>query len=695
MHNRSKTNPPSRRQFLGLSAAASAALLARCGGGSEDLILQPGDVINGLEKQSDAAPIAGATWYVAENVGDGLSYTFEKGRLSLDGFLSADLLLEGHTMTGFKIELAEGETGAVFTLRFFTLNSCQARIRVPLSAVDLNRWRLEREGAWLKPICGGERIDPDRADRMTFTVLKKSETRSRFCLTPFRFSRKEPEKLKNPLLPKGPLLDDLGQSTLHSWPGRSSSADEVTRRLRRQAEEADAAVASESLSRFGGWKKIKLGASGFFRVQKQGDRWWLVDPQGYPFWSAGVDCVRVDTTANCEGLADALTWRPEEQGDYEAMYSREGRAINYLAGNFIRAFGPDSWYDKWAAIALSQIRKIGFNTVGNWSDWAIARRAAYPYVRPMSMAVKRVKNIYRDFPDVFDPAYEEDAVEYAEPLRETADDPALIGYFLMNEPRWGFSSELPATGMLYNTETCETRSALARFLGEKYSDEAGLAAAWGMPVTFNGIERGLWSRPLSGTALADLESFSERMVERYFAPLSAACRRIDPNHLNLGIRYQGVPPAWVVSGMRSFDVFSMNCYREKIPHNDVSRIHEMLEIPVMIGEWHFGALDAGLPSSGIGRVRDQEARGRAYRVYLEDAAADPRCVGAHWFTMYDQSALGRFDGENYNIGFMDVCNRVYQPLAAAARTAHERLYALATGALAPYDRAPEYLTKLY
>ena len=103
----------------------------------------------------------------------------------------------------------------------------------------------------------------------------------------------------------------------------------------------------------------------------------------------------------------------------------------------------------------------------------------------------------------------------------------------------------------------------------------------------------------------------------------------------------------------------------------------------------------GLPASGLGHVRDQQARGKAYRVYVEDAAAKPWCVGVHYFTLYDESAMGRHDGENYNIGFLDVCNRPYEPLAGAARASHERLYRVAAGELRPYDEAPEYLPKLF
>jgi hypothetical protein len=139
----------------------------------------------------------------------------------------------------------------------------------------------------------------------------------------------------------------------------------------------------------------------------------------------------------------------------------------------------------------------------------------------------------------------------------------------------------------------------------------------------------------------------------------------------------------------------MNCYRERVPADEVAQIETLLGMPIMVGEWHFGALDVGLPAGGIGHVRDQAARGQAYCVYVETAAALPSCVGVHYLTLYDESALGRFDGDNWNIGFLDVCNRPYELLAAAARASHERMYAVAAGQVDAYDDLPEYLPKLF
>jgi len=59
-----------------------------------------------------------------------------------------------------------------------------------------------------------------------------------------------------------------------------------------------------------------MEATGLFRTYHDGQRWWLVDPDGYKFWSAGMNCVRVDTAAAYDGLESALSWMPDPSGPY-------------------------------------------------------------------------------------------------------------------------------------------------------------------------------------------------------------------------------------------------------------------------------------------------------------------------------------------------------------------------------------------
>jgi hypothetical protein len=441
-----------------------------------------------------------------------------------------------------------------------------------------------------------------------------------------------------------------------------------------------------------------LPATGFFRTHHDGQRWWLVDPQGHLFWSAGIDCVGPSVPSVTSDLEAALAWTPPAQGQYAAAWSAQGplRCCDFLIANFIRAFGPQAWREHWWKIAQAQLRMFGFNTVGNWSAWEAARAAGFPYVRSLELACRRTPMAYRDFPDVFHPNFVGDAAEFAEALRITVGDKALIGYFLMNEPTWGFSQETPAVGMLRNAAAdCQTRKALAEFLRRRHGTDARLSAAWGINTTYISIAFNEFKSPLNATALADLEAFSSVMVERLYRTLSEACRKVDPDHLNLGPRYYTVPPEWCLEGLKCFDVLSLNAYQQRIPAADYEKISARLQRPVLVGEWHFGALDAGLPATGIQRVRTQKDRAAAYRAYIEGAAACPACVGAHYFQMYDQSFLGRGDGENYNIGFVDVCNRPYEDLAWGARASHERIYQVAAGETAPFAEMPEYLPALY
>jgi len=679
-----------RRDFL------TAALLAPLAGEQIEIT----SVLPGLNAEDGATPIEGGRWYNANEPGAGYVAVFAPGRLASVNWLAADFLLDGNHMLVFSVELQEGGNGRRFRLTFAGLNECAFRFRMSLGLTNQNQWQASREGAFLKPLVSGDRVDLAKVDRLTFKLLKKPDYPARWAMTPIRASAAEPPKLDQPLLPAGPLIDEMGQSRLHEWPAKSRSRSEVSARLAAQLEGAARQSWPQGFNRWGGWASKRFGkATGFFGVRKDGGRWWLTDPDNCAFWSAGADCVRADIQARYDRIESALEWMPPQTGEFADIYStdasRGAKYINFLAANLIHAFGPQNWRDKWATIALGELKRLRFNTVGNWSDWEYASRARFPYVRPMSFRGTRSPMIYRDFPDVFHPGFEADAADYASPLTASAQDPALIGYFLMNEPTWGFSSELPASGMLYTTDGCATRDELARWLKLKYDSDQALAQAWGLPVSFEKAARGRWKDVLTKEALDDLRQFSVVMVERYFTVLSGACKKADPNHLNLGMRWAGVPPDWAVEGMKTFDVFSINCYMNTLPRDRSEKIEKLLNMPVLVGEWHFGALDAGLPASGIGRTKDQASRASAYRVYLEDAAANTNCVGVHWFTLYDQSALGRFDGENYNIGFLDVCHRAYEEIGAGAIASHERMYRVASGRLAAFADAPEYLSKLF
>ena len=165
-----------------------------------------------------------AVWFEAGAEKDGMVYSFPAGMLANFNYLTADLMLDGDELAVFVLILQEGEGGPAFEFSFGLLNQCSARMRLPLEAVNQNRWRYEREGAWLKPLCGGDRVDLAKVDRMSFSVMRKGPKVVNFCLSPITAVTEEPPLLEQPFLPKGPLLDELGQSAQRDWATKTRSA---------------------------------------------------------------------------------------------------------------------------------------------------------------------------------------------------------------------------------------------------------------------------------------------------------------------------------------------------------------------------------------------------------------------------------------------------------------------------------------
>jgi hypothetical protein len=326
---------------------------------------------------------------------------------------------------------------------------------------------------------------------------------------------------------------------------------------------------------------------------------------------------------------------------------------------------------------------FGYNTIGNWSDSRLCKEANLPYVYPMTGFPSTRKSVFRDFPDVFDPTFEDSARKFARQLELLKNDRYLIGYFLRNEPEWAFGNHNLAAEMLANPWTSFTRTRLKNWLKELYkNDIKNLNQTWSENFSsFDDLD--------SGTIVVGLEArralvpFTEMLVDSMVSKVCREVKKVDPNHLNLGLRY-----AWISSDLcyragAWFDVFSLNGYDRLVPAQ-TKIITQKTGKPVMIGEFHFGALDRGLPASGIVASANTKERGQAIRSYMEEGFARPEVIGIHYFLMYDQPILGRFDGENYNVGLFDICVQPYPELKEEIGKAHKRMYKLARRKQKPY-----------
>lgn len=607
---------------------------------------------------------------------------------------------EGHSMA-FQLQFfVKGEGKPAFLIRFGILGKVRARICLDLSLTDARLLFPESGVGQQKVVCHGRRVEKEE--------LVQAELAGLPCFHDVAVRIEEPmltdEYPESFPIPDEKLVDVLGQNRRKEWSGKLSGVEELKDALHKQLLLAKKDYPFEDWSSYGGWKGKKLTeGTGYFASCKENGKWWLVDPDGYAFFSMGPDCVNVNRDCRVDGIEKWMEWLPaRDDAEYADCYHVDERRagqerrrtctlFSFGQANLYRAFGKD-WYEKWKTMTAGQLKSAGMNTLGNWSDEALFGTAQIPYVTSLRRFPGTQEMIFRDFPDVFSEEYERNARICAQALAERKDDPYMIGYFLRNEPMWAFVDHLIlADEVLYNPKRTACKERLIAFLQEKYGTIAALNGAYGQ--SFAGFEAlyepqkkaSAWSE----AALLDMKEFSGRMLEAYVGIVSDACRKVDPNHMILGMRWAWISDPDLVTGWENFDVFSINCYAQD-PTAAIQNVADLgVDLPVMIGEFHFGALDAGPEATGLEGVKTQKDRGTAYRYYCERTAAHPNGVGCHYFQYSDQFVLGRFDGENYNIGLFDICFMPYAEMMEQVKTCAQRIYQVADGQLAPTQKKAE------
>lgn len=497
--------------------------------------------------------------------------------------------------------------------------------------------------------------------------------------------------------PDIPLTDKFGQWARKDWPGKIKTEAELKTLLEAQLKSADKASFPGNWSRYGGWTEKRFAATGFFRTHHDGERWWLVDPDGFAFISVGIDCIGHNASGVTTGQEDLFEWLPDPVEDrFQEVSTQRGEYafVDFYKANLIRVFGKD-WREKWETVTSGQIRELGINTIANWSDIGYARRANIPYVLPLGRFPSTKVMLFRDFPDVFAAEYEENAKKFAQQLDSFKDDPFLIGYFLRNEPNWAFGAHDLAFEMFGTPESSESKKAFTQWLARRYPSIQEMNRHWNLELSrFEDISGKIFNEYPSEKAKEDFWDFSEILVAQYINVPCDEVEKVDPNHLNLGMRYAWISSDLLFKAGERFDVFSINGYGNPGPP-PTAEITRISGKPVMIGEFHFGATDRGLPASGIQGTLSQAERGKAYRYYIEQGLVQPEIIGMHYFQWLDQPIFGRFDGENYNIGFLDICSRPYQELKDAAILTHKRMYEVANGDEKPFNKLIEKIPAIH
>lgn len=494
------------------------------------------------------------------------------------------------------------------------------------------------------------------------------------------------------------LIDPFGQSLKDTFPNKLKSLEDLKADV--EADKAYyAGIQTPELDRFGGLpgsgEKLGLKKTGFFHVEQRSGKSWLVDPDGNAFFHLGVcGFAPNDDYTYVKGRENIYEWLPKADGEFASAF-REGNAdhFSFYLANVIKKFGAPHDYESHAARMIERVRKWGFNSIGAFSPVPASAhvKADFPYVTHLPIneweGVPRIPGAH----EVWDPFDAATAAKIAENIaREVparAKDPLLIGWFIVNEPRY---DELPRViPSLDGGHACKRE--LVASLKAKYGTVQAFNAAWQAGSASWEELHNAGLSVVTEAAKADVKAFVGTFLEACFSQVEKAFRQQDPNHLLIGSRLQPVTIedeqlCRIMGG--HVDVVSYNYYTFGVDAAALKRYHEWTGgRPMMLSEFFWASpKDSGLV--GGRELRSQQERGIAYRNYVEQAAALGFVIGIEWFTLVDQATTGRwfsrYNGESYNTGLLSVADRPWKDMLAEMMKTNHTIYDLLLGRRPPF-----------
>ncbi len=430
-----------------------------------------------------------------------------------------------------------------------------------------------------------------------------------------------------------------------------------------------------AFDQYGGLKDKNFGPGKCFRTHNDGERWWLVTPDGGAFLSLGV--------CNVNPVGDT------ERGTNRQPY-RE---------NVLKKHGS---VEQWTAATRDHFREWGLNTLGDWSSEHL--RGAVPYTVELSVSPGGWGK--GAVPDFFDPKVAERIRQRGAAVDAYVNDPWLVGYFLDNELPWAFDyRRLPSLFPGYMAMKPDTpgKQRLVEFFKERYGTTEALAKVWNVKLADWAALAQLKAMAAADSAKAevDREAFVRLAAGEYFKAAAEGIRSKDKDHLILGCRFVwALVPRPVVQACGDYcDVVTINYY-EAGPvgkaalgltsgismrlSDDLSfrAFYEAAQKPLIVTEFSFRGMDSGMPNTFPPgwllqpNVATQQDRADKFEQCVTTWLSQPYLVGYHWFEYVDEPRGGRFDGENGNYGLVNIEDEPYRVLADRMSQVNRRVWEL-------------------
>lgn len=299
-----------------------------------------------------------------------------------------------------------------------------------------------------------------------------------------------------------------------------------------------------------------------FRLESRSGRDCLVHPDGTPFFSLGVNHIQ-------------NILQKTNRGEVEQVCEE----------------------------AYENLKKWGFNTAGYGSPRALCKRM--PYFAPIYLT----KNAHYhgdhefDYPDVFDPAVQEQFRETIEDeILQQENHPNLIGYYWTDTPQWDLK------------RTQETR-------GTDW-----VSAIRQLPEDAPGKIR--YREFMESHDTSD-EAFLRLIARELYRVIGEETRRLAPDTLIFGERYliHDHPACVVEEALPYIDVLSIQPGGAIFPATYFDELYALYQKPILLCDHQCSFPTSRYAKTMWQQMKSEDAAGKAYAVYVNEAVHKPYILG--------------------------------------------------------------------
>lgn len=405
----------------------------------------------------------------------------------------------------------------------------------------------------------------------------------------------------------------------------------------------------------------------FIRIDRRDGIWWLVNAQGEPFFSVGVNHVQT----NC----------------WLAPYNRDVT---------LKKYGPDFIDDhervnfqskavaRWFANVLRMLDAWEFNTFGMHTPLPFRLfKDRLPYVASTStagLAYYQFRFGEDHFPDIFSEAFER---HIRQKVRDVCDthkhEPNLLGYAYTDIPAWVIPHQYlearPEWQMIHpwvDDLRClpagsAGKQAWMRVLRDRYPSpiEAGQvygvnAESWkALAAVVN------WPSPTdAASASHDSVAMLEAIAEHWYRLHFTLIRQHDPHHLILGDKLVDFPH-WLLNVVKRYvDVLFVQHYAPFEQSGPVlRRLYQATGKPILQGDGSFAVLKPPQQTHVKGyKVGSLKAVGEHYYDYLRGLSSLPFVLGWHHCGFMEQWDGAKPPGKPNENGFLDPFDQPYSEI---------------------------------